>query len=130
MPPPQYDDQTDKLISQIQTDVDTQFVSLITLDHKISRLSGKPDPASVKALADAKTKAGFDANPASTIKWMSICPAFRQELTPRQTSRRHSVIGAKPRARVCRVLPNASDQVNNANEILGLAPIRRGAGVL
>ena len=62
MPPPQYDDQTDKLISQIQTDVDTQFVSLITLDHKISRLSGKPDPASVKALADAKTKAGFNAN--------------------------------------------------------------------
>jgi hypothetical protein len=59
---PQYDDQTDKLISQLQTDVDTQFVSLITLDHKINSLSKETDAASKKALADAKTKAGYDAN--------------------------------------------------------------------
>ena len=39
-------------------------------------------------------------------------------------------IGAKPRARGYRVLPNARDQVNNANKMLGLAPIRLGAGVL
>ncbi len=59
---PQYDDQTDKLISQLQTDVDTEIVSLITLDRKISSLSGKVDAASQKALADARTKAGYDAN--------------------------------------------------------------------
>jgi hypothetical protein len=59
---PQYDDQTDKLISQLQTDVDTELVSLLTLDHKIAALTGKPDQASQKALADAKTKAGYDAN--------------------------------------------------------------------
>ena len=29
-----------------------------------------------------------------------------------------------------RVLPNASDQVNNPNKILALAPIRRGGAVL
>jgi hypothetical protein len=39
-------------------------------------------------------------------------------------------IGAKPRAWGYRVLPNARDQANNANKMLGLAPIRRGAGVL
>ena len=59
---PQYDDQTDKLISQLQTDVDTGIVSLITLDRKIRSLSGKTDAASQKALADARTKAGYDAN--------------------------------------------------------------------
>jgi hypothetical protein len=59
---PQYDDQTDKLISELQTDVDTEIVSLITLDHKISSLSGKSDAASQRALADAKAKAGYDAN--------------------------------------------------------------------
>jgi hypothetical protein len=60
--PPQYDDQTDKLISQLQKDVDTQIVSLITLDHKIAFLSGKTDASSQKALAEAKTKAGYEAN--------------------------------------------------------------------
>ena len=59
---PQYDDQTDKLISQLQTDVNTEIVSLITLDHTISNLTGKTDAASKKALADAKTKAGYNAN--------------------------------------------------------------------
>ena len=73
---PQYDDQTDKLITQLQTDVDTEIVSLITLDHKIdaltkqaAALAAKADAASQKtlastqkALADAKTKAGYEAN--------------------------------------------------------------------
>jgi len=59
---PQYDDQTDKLISQLQTDVDTQIASLITLDRKIASLSGKTDAPSQKALAEAKVKAGYDAN--------------------------------------------------------------------
>jgi hypothetical protein len=59
---PQYDDQTDKLMSQLQTDVDTQIVSLITLDHKIAALSKLTDAASKKTLADDMTKAGYDAN--------------------------------------------------------------------
>lgn len=59
---PQYDDQTDKLISQLQTDVDTQIVTLISLDHKIADLSQRSDPASQKALAESRTKASYDAN--------------------------------------------------------------------
>lgn len=59
---PHYDAQTDKLISQLQTDVDTQIVSLISLDHRIASLSTKTDPSSKRALATAKTKAGYDAN--------------------------------------------------------------------
>jgi hypothetical protein len=59
---PQYDDQTDKLISHLQTDVDKQIIALITLDHKIDSLSSKTDAASQKALADLKIKAGYDAN--------------------------------------------------------------------
>src|ERR1051326_5260072 len=59
---PQYDAQTDKLISQLQTDVDSEIVSLITLDRKIARLSGKADQTSQKALAEAKSKAGYEAN--------------------------------------------------------------------
>ena len=60
--PPQYDDQTDKLISQLQTDVDTEFVSLETLDQKIDRLSNSTDAASKQALSDAKTKASYESN--------------------------------------------------------------------
>ena len=60
--PPQYDDQTDKLISQLQTDVDTEIVTLISLDHKIANLKDKTDAASQKDLAEAKPKAEFDAN--------------------------------------------------------------------
>jgi hypothetical protein len=61
---PLYDDQTDKLMSQLQSDVDTEIVTLITLDHKIDSLAKRSDAASVKALAAAKTKAGYDANTA------------------------------------------------------------------
>jgi hypothetical protein len=59
---PQYDAQTDKLISTLQSDVDTQLVSLISLDHKIAGLKGSSDSTSQKALAEATTKAGYDAN--------------------------------------------------------------------
>jgi hypothetical protein len=61
---PQYDDQTDKQISQLQTDIDTQIVTLITLDHKIQALTGKTDATSQKALADATSRASYDANTA------------------------------------------------------------------
>ena len=60
--PPQYDDQTDKLISQLQTDVDTEFVSLETLSQKIAGLTKSTDAASQQAMATAKTKMGYDAN--------------------------------------------------------------------
>jgi hypothetical protein len=59
---PQYDDQTDKLISQLQTDVDTQIVALITLDHKIALLTRQTDAAARTSLTDATTKAGYDAS--------------------------------------------------------------------
>jgi hypothetical protein len=65
---PQYDDQTDKLITQLQTDVDTGLVSLITLDHRIALLATKDDAASKKALADAMIKAAYDANAAYYAK--------------------------------------------------------------
>lgn len=59
---PQYDLQTDKLISQLQNDVDTKITTLITLDHKIERFSQQTGPAARKALASAKTDAGYEAN--------------------------------------------------------------------
>ena len=58
---PQYDDQTDKLISQLQTDVDTEFVSLKSLNDQIKDYSGQTDAASQKSLADAKTKASYSS---------------------------------------------------------------------
>jgi hypothetical protein len=60
--PPQYDDQTDKLISQLQTDIDTEIVTLTTLNHKIQALTGKTDAISQKALADSTAKASYDTN--------------------------------------------------------------------
>ena len=93
---PQYDDQTDKLISQLQADVDTEFATLISLDHQIASLTKKAEALNQristltaensagaasdlaaaknglalaeKNLADAKTKAGYDANVAFYIK--------------------------------------------------------------
>lgn len=59
---PQYDDQVDKLITQLQTDVTTEFTTLITQDEKIAELSGAKDKVSQAALAKAQTAAGYDAN--------------------------------------------------------------------
>lgn len=59
---PQYDDQTDKFITQLQTDVTTEFTTLITQDEKIAELSGAKDKASRAALAKAQTAASYDAN--------------------------------------------------------------------
>jgi len=73
---PQYDEQTDKLVTTLQADTDTQFVTLISLAQRIDRLNrqiaalnGQTDAASRKTLAtlqqslsDATTKAGYDAN--------------------------------------------------------------------
>ncbi len=60
--PPQYDDQTDKLISQLQTDIDTEIVTLTTLNHKIQALTGKPVASSPTALAAAPAKASYAVN--------------------------------------------------------------------
>lgn len=59
---PPYDDQTDKLITQLQTDVTTEFTTLITQNEKLAELSGAKDKASQAALAKAQTAAGYDAN--------------------------------------------------------------------
>ena len=59
---PRYDDQVDKLITQLQTDVTTEFTTLITQDEKIAELSGAKDKASEAALTKAQTAAGYDAN--------------------------------------------------------------------
>lgn len=59
---PPYDEQTDRLISGLQYDVDSQLVTLLSLDHQIAEFStANTDPAR-KALADAKARAGYEAN--------------------------------------------------------------------
>jgi len=57
-----YDDQTDKLVTQLQTDVDTQLVSLISLEDQVTSLNGKTDADSVAALAAANKKLAYSAN--------------------------------------------------------------------
>jgi hypothetical protein len=59
---PQYDDQVDKLITQLQTDVTSEFTTLITQDEKIGDLAGATDKASQAALAKAQAAAGYEAN--------------------------------------------------------------------
>jgi hypothetical protein len=46
---PLYDDQTDKLVTQLQTDVETEITTLITLDEEVQDLAGKTDAASKAA---------------------------------------------------------------------------------
>jgi len=52
--PPPYDDQTDKAISTLQSDVDTEIVSLLSFAHTAS--------AGGSGASDAKTKGGYQAN--------------------------------------------------------------------
>ena len=59
---PPYDEQTDRLISALQSDVDGQIVMLISIDHRIAELGTATGEAGRKALADARAKAGYDAN--------------------------------------------------------------------
>lgn len=59
---PPYDSRTDDLVSSLQTEVDAKIVSLITLDRQIAELQTRSDPDSIKALAEAKKKASYDAN--------------------------------------------------------------------
>jgi hypothetical protein len=65
---PQYDDQTDKAVTTLQTDIDTQLISLITLGRKIESLTGNSSSEAMKTLADAKSKASFDSQSAGYDK--------------------------------------------------------------
>jgi len=59
---PPYDEQTDRLISELQYDVDSQIVMLLSLDREIARLSTRTDDVSRKALAEARANAAYEAN--------------------------------------------------------------------
>jgi hypothetical protein len=59
---PPYDETTDKQISSLQQETDMGLVRLISLANRMDGLKDAKDPISVKALADARAKAGFDAN--------------------------------------------------------------------
>jgi hypothetical protein len=59
---PPYDEQTDRLISALQYDVDSQLVALLSLDHQIAEYSSANTDAGRKALAETKARAGYDAN--------------------------------------------------------------------
>jgi hypothetical protein len=59
---PQYDSQTDKLITTLQTDTDTLLVHLIAENQQIAALSGRTDKTSLAALDKAKTAAGYLSN--------------------------------------------------------------------
>jgi hypothetical protein len=59
---PPYDEQTDRLISALQSDVDSQIVTLLSLDRRIAELLPTNTDAARKALADAKARAGYEAN--------------------------------------------------------------------
>jgi hypothetical protein len=74
---PPYDEQTDRLISAVQSDVDGQIVMLISLDHRIAELAAASNDASRKALADARTKAGYEANAAFYDKLDSELTSLR-----------------------------------------------------
>jgi hypothetical protein len=74
---PPYDEQTDRLISALQSDVDGQIVMLISLDHRITELSGATSDASRKVLAEARAKAGYEANAAFYDKLDSQLTSLR-----------------------------------------------------
>ncbi|MEJ0020916.1 MAG: hypothetical protein WDN25_31085 [Acetobacteraceae bacterium] len=59
---PTYDETTDRQIMAVQQTTDAGLVRLITLARRIDSLKDLSDPASQKALADARAKAGYAAN--------------------------------------------------------------------
>ncbi len=59
---PTYDEQTDRQIAAVQQETDAGLVRLITLGRRIDALRKSQDPASRKALADARAAASYDAN--------------------------------------------------------------------
>jgi hypothetical protein len=59
---PAYDEITDKQIAGVQQETDAGLTRLITLAQRIDSLKNLDDPASKKALAEARAKASYDAN--------------------------------------------------------------------
>lgn len=59
---PPYDEQTDRLISELQYDVDSQLVTLLSLDRQTADASTANTEAGRNALAQARAKAGYEAN--------------------------------------------------------------------
>ena len=59
---PTYDEATDKQIMAVQQETDAGLRRLISLSQKIDSLKDLSDTASQKALADARSKAIYDAN--------------------------------------------------------------------
>ena len=74
---PPYDEQTDRLISALQSDVDSQIVMLLSLDRRIAELSGANNDLARKSLAEARARAGYDANAAFYDKLDSQLTSLR-----------------------------------------------------
>ena len=74
---PPYDEQTDRLISALQYDVDSQIVMLLSLDRKIAELATANNDIARKALAEARARAGYDANAAFYDKLDSQLTSLR-----------------------------------------------------
>ncbi len=66
--PPQYDDQTDKLITTLQTDTDSFLIGLISADDQIKLYTGRADATSIAALATAQKSASYAASIAAYNK--------------------------------------------------------------
>jgi len=65
---PAYDDQTDKLALQLQTDVETELTTLLTLGEEIQDVSQDTDPTSKAALTKYQAAANWTANMAAYDK--------------------------------------------------------------
>src|ERR1041384_3826535 len=74
---PPYDEQTDRLISALQSDVDSQIVMLLSLDRRVAELSGANNDLARKSLAEARARAGYDANAAFYDKLDSQLTSLR-----------------------------------------------------
>jgi prophage DNA circulation protein len=59
---PAYDPTTDAQITAAQQETDALLVTLISLDQRIAQLAKLADPASQKALAEARAAASYEAN--------------------------------------------------------------------
>lgn len=123
---PQYDDQTDKQITQLQTDADTLFVTLISLDRQIARLSKLTDPGSQKSLAEAKKKAGYQASTASyeklEVTFIGLQTRIDAEPTPATPYLRESI---KKLHDNLLEAPGSVELTHQAQDVLGEAYLRQ-----
>jgi hypothetical protein len=59
---PAYDEQTDRMISALQADVDTQLLTLISMDQELAALSTRPVPVSAQTAAELRRRLSYAAN--------------------------------------------------------------------